>query len=633
MRKMNGFNSVFSESSSQSRDLAQRRLVRLFILCIISVGLIGFRLWIYQIYQGEKYSTQARSNRLKIRRDKPLRGLVMDRNGQIIVSNNASYTLLLNRENCNAAEMKAIFMRLQQIVGIEYFNAAVKYEEAKNLLSIWPVKLMTNLSYAQLAVVEAHKYELPGIEIEVIPNRFYQFGRLAAQVLGYIGEVSKEELEVLRTQGYLPGDMVGKNGIEQSMNLYLHGVNGYKVVEVNALGQVIRTLGDPPPIIPIPGAQIKLTIDLNLQRFVETLLEGYKGSVIVMNARTGEILTLASSPTYNPNLFTSGISYKEWQILSKDEALPFMNRGIQATFPPGSTFKPLMALAALEAGVINENTTFSCPGYYDFYGHTFRCWKKGGHGGVSVRRAIEQSCNVFFYNVGTILGIESIAKYAKKFGLGVSTGIDLKNERTGLFPDPVWKLKASGQKWYQGETVSVSIGQGGVVVTPLQLLVMMNTIGTGGYKVKPHIIKNIIPYRNLQEFKLPNFTPEKIEIAPSNLLAVREGLWMVVNAGGTAKRACIKDLNIAGKTGTAQVVKRSKTQGLSDAELDPKYRDHSWFVSFAPFDDPQISCVVLLENGGKQGAKDKLEIAKRIYLYYMKGEYLPMETPQHAANR
>lgn len=633
MPRKNGFNPSVSESSGYARQAAHTRLVRLFGFLVFCIMVICLKLWVIQIYQGDNYSTIARSNRLKVSREKPLRGLVMDRNGQIIVSNKASYTLILSRENLNNTKLMSILRRLQNILGIEYFNAEEKYQEAIKASKHWPTKLLTNLNYPQLAVIEAHKYELPGIQIEVIPNRFYHYGKLAAQILGYIGEISKEELEVLRPQGYVPGDMIGKNGIEQSMNQQLNGVNGYKVTEVNAHGQLVRTLEDPPPIEPIPGAQIELTIDLNLQRTVESFLENYKGVVIVMDSKTGEILALANNPSYDPNLFTSGISAQEWTRLSKDPALPFMNRGIQATFPPGSVVKPLMAVAALESGVINERTSFYCPGYYDFYGHVFRCWKKGGHGTVTVHKAIEQSCNVFFYNIATLLNIETIAKYAKQFGLGVSSGIDLRNERVGLFPDPTWKLKATGQKWYQGETLSVVIGQGGVSVTPLQLLVMMNTIGTGGFKVKPHILKSIIPYKNIQDIELPDTTPDKITVSPKTLALVRQGLWSVVNGAGTAKRACVTDLNIAGKTGTAQVVGRGHTQGLSDAAMDAKYRDHSWFVSFAPFDDPRIACVVFLENGGKQGGKDKLEIAKRVYLYYLKGEYLPMEVERHAAAR
>ncbi|MBN2056307.1 penicillin-binding protein 2 [bacterium] len=619
-----------AESTGINRIKTSQRVHRVFLFFVLCIFVLAGKLWHIQVYQHDKYTTKARDNRLKVHRDKPLRGLMLDMNGDILVSNRASYSLVLRRKDVPKGELRTVLARARGLLGEDAFVLEEAMDTVGKHAKHWPTRIMSNLEFDQLAVIEAHKYELPGVYVEVTPNRFYHHGRLGAQVLGYIGEVNQEELKRYQSLKYEPGDMIGKSGLELAMNRYLHGTNGYKVVEVNALGRVVRTLAEPPPVAAIPGAQVQLTLDFDLQRAVEEIMAQYKGVVIVMAARTGGILAMASHPTYDSNLFAAGISRDDWQRLN-DPTTPLMNRAIQATFPPGSVVKPLMALAALETGVVDEESLYGCPGYFDFHGHTFRCWKKGGHGQVNVRSAIEQSCNVFFYNVATQLGIETMARYARMFGLGTATGIDLGSEQPGLYPDPVWKMKRFNQKWYQGETLSVVIGQGGVTVTPIQLLLMMNTIATRGLKVKPHLIRQVIPYRESEVPELPAYQPEQLPVSRAHLDVVRDGLHLAINGRGTATRTKIKGLEIAGKTGTAQVVGRTHTHGLAESEIDPAFRDHNWFASFAPFEDPEISVLVFLENGGAQGAIDKQYIARSVYLYYFRREFQPLPEPVEGA--
>jgi penicillin-binding protein 2 len=454
-----------------------------------------------------------------------------------------------------------------------------------------PITIVQDASLAQVAAVTARRldFELPDVVVEEVPTRRYP-ERLAAHLFGYVGEVN--DSQVAENDDLKSGDIVGQAGIEKVYNTLLMGEDGARRVVVNSVGREIRTLEEEEPT---EGKRVQLTVDYDVQRAIEDGFKaaGFNGAAVILDPSNGEVLGFMSRPAYDPNAFASGIDRATWASLNTDEYRPLNDRAIQGRYSPGSTFKMAVATAALEEGVITPDFKVTCTGAANFFGRPFKCWKKGGHGTVDLRHAIEQSCNVYFYTVGNMAGIDRIHKWATLLGLGEKSGIDLPNEIQGLVPSPEWKQQRFREKWYAGETISVSIGQGGVSVTPVSMAVYAATLANGGTRVTPHLLKAVNDGGGWKPVPAPE-PQSKVQLHPERLQAIRDGLWMVVNAAGTGRRASIKDHDVAGKTGTAQVI---SNEGRAAARTTKDLRDNGWFVFFAPRDNPQIAGVIFLEHG------------------------------------
>src|SRR5262245_20889267 len=439
---------------------------------------------------------------------------------------------------------------------------------------------------------------MPGIYAQEVPSRKYPGSEVAAHLFGYVGEIREDQLARAEYTGVEPGSVIGQAGIEYAYNKYLMGTDGSKTVVVNSVG---REIGQPPTDALVPpreGRRIQLTIDGDVQQATEDGFEatGFNGAAVVLDPRNGEVLAFTSRPAYDPNAFAVGIDRATWAELNTDDLRPLQNRALQGRYSPGSTFKMAVGLAGLEEGIITPDFHVYCGGGQTFYGRFFKCHKKTGHGSVDLRHAIEQSCDVYFYTVGNMLGVDKINKWATLFGLGVRSGIDLPNEVQGLVPSTQWKAKYTKEKkWYAGETISVAIGQGQVSVTPISLAVYTATLANGGTRVTPHVVKAIDDGRDLKAVPAPP-PQSQVEVTPEKLQAIRDGMWLVVNGGaGTARRAKIEGKDVCGKTGTAQVI---SNQGRTAAGRTTKnLRDHGWFTFFAPRDKPEIAGVVFLEHG------------------------------------
>ncbi|HZR22139.1 MAG TPA: penicillin-binding protein 2, partial [Vicinamibacterales bacterium] len=421
---------------------------------------------------------------------------------------------------------------------------------------------------------------------------------MAAHLFGYVGEVSEEQ--VAAAEDLKSGDIVGQAGIEKVYNAMLMGEDGAKRVVVNSVGREIRTLEEDPPT---EGKRLQLTIDYDVQKAIEDGFDaiGFDGAAVVLDPSNGDVLGFTSRPAYDPNVFASGIDRDTWNYLTTDEGKPLNNRAIQGKYSPGSTFKMAVALAGLEEGIITPDFHVQCHGSAVFYGRPFKCWKKGGHGSIDLRHAIEQSCDVYFYTVANMVGVDKINKWAEKLGLGVKSGIDLPNEVQGLVPSTEWKMRTRHEKWYAGETISVGIGQGQVSVTPVSMAVYMATLANGGTRVTPHLLKAVDDGSGWKPVPPP--APQSIiDVDPEKLQAIRDGLWMVVNAAGTGHNAIIKGPDgkpihdVSGKTGTAQVIS-NQGKAAAAGKTDKNLRDNGWFVFFAPRDNPQIAGAVFLEHG------------------------------------
>jgi penicillin-binding protein 2 len=543
--------------------------------------LTGF--WVLQVRDGETNSQLAERNRIKTVPVLAPRGKILDRDGRVIVDNQAAFSLMLARENLKDEHIDGIAAGLnldatEIRARIKRFAARPKYV---------PVLVKQDLTPADIAFVESHRDADTYPEMELVRNqqRLYPRTGLAAHTIGYVGEVSEPELNSTEFAKYSQGDIVGKAGLERQYNDLLIGVDGQRRVVVDSSGRERELLDSTEAT---PGNNLRLTLDLDLQAVAELALEGKRGAVVALDPRTGEVLSMVSRPAFDPNAFAGHITTEYWKQLTSGNDNPMLNRAIQAQFAPGSTFKPIMALAGLETGTISDHDTFHCPGGATFFGHYFKCWQKKGHGTVDVHHGIVQSCDVFFYNLGNKLGIDEIARYAEMAGIGKKTGIDLPGEAEGLMPSTKWKLRTQRQKWYAGETISVAIGQGAVTVTPLQLASAIGGVVSGGFWYKPHLVKSAAAAE-----------PRRAEFKPESVASIVSGMYGVVNEGGTGAGARIEGVEFSGKTGSAQRVSNDlRKSGLLDKD---DTSDNGWFVGFAPRQNPEIVVAVLLE-GGEHGA-------------------------------
>lgn len=591
------------------------------IACAFAALTVGF--WIFQVVKHAEFKEIADSQYMQQIPLPAPRGVLYDRTGKVLVENENSVNLVLMRER-----VKDVDRTLETLAEATGFDAA----EFKDLLAkrrreptYRPIVLIENATLGQVAAFRARRLELPGIMEQTVPTRRY-INPNSGHLFGYVGEITEAQLVRAEYKEIGSGSIIGQAGLEQAYNRLLMGVEGSRDVIVNSRGREIEEIRKQPPKV---GAPIQLTIDADLQKAAAdafdhfgTLYGGapYNGAAVVLDPRSGEVLTLVSLPVYDPNTFARRIDSKTWSSLINDKSRPLSNRALQSLYSPGSTFKLVVAAAAMEEGVATPDFKVHCSGGGTFYGRRFACWKAGGHGTVDMRHAIEQSCNVYFYTLGQMLGVDRIHKWATSLGLGVTNGIDLPNELSGLVPSSEWKMRVRKEKWYPGETISVAIGQGQVSVNPLSLAVMMMTLANGGTRHTPHLLKAV--YRNDGwEPVTPPAPQSQVTMRKSSVDALHDGLWLAVNGAGTAGRARIEGRDVSGKTGTAQPNMSLENQRRLAGRVEA--RDHGWFVFMAPRDNPELAGVIFAEHAehGYYGAS----IAKHIIeTYYAKKEGRPL---------
>jgi penicillin-binding protein 2 len=588
------------------------RLRKTVLILGIGFLILLLRLWYLQILQGDRYSVLSTNNRLRVRPVEAPRGFILDRNGDILVENRPTFDLYATPEDVtNPEEVSAA---LAEILGVPASEVEARLAEGK-ARPYQPLLLRKDVTQAMLVAVEERKLDLPGVSLRIRPIRAYPSGGIAANLLGYVSEVNQAQLAREEYRDFQPGESLGQSGVERRFDGFLRGIDGGEHVEVDARGRALRLVSR---VDARSGSNLYLTIDRRIQEAAEAAFAGKKGTVAVMNPTTGEILALVSRPSYDPNLFAQRLTGEDWQRIANDPEHPLANRAFQAQYPPGSIFKLIVTIAGLESGALTPETKFYDPGYFYLGSQKFDDWKKGGHGTLDLRGAIVNSCNVYFYQAGLRVGIDEIVRVSRAFGLGEPPGFGLGDEARGNLPDP--QPRKRGQPgWSAGNTVVASIGQGAVVTSPMQLLVMVSAIANGGTIYRPWVVKKVT---SLAGDVLEEYEPEplrQVQVKPETLAFVRQAMLGVVEQG-TGTRARVPGILIGGKTGTAQVVK--KGEGKGHAEL----KDHGWFVSFAPVDNPQLAVVVLVENGGF-GGQVATPVAKAVY----EAAFANRQTPATAA--
>lgn len=599
--------SLRKETPPEFRPRARLLAVLSAIVFLVLIG----RLFFLQMVQGERFTYLSENNRIRLKKVPGTRGMVFDRRGQLLVDSRPSFDLLFVPEDAEGPE--DVLSRLAGLLGYAKGEFLGLLEANKARPPFEEIVLGKDIDWRSVVAVEAHQLELPGVTLRIRSRRSYIGSGMAAHLLGYIGEIGRKQLLTYKEKGYGMGDEIGQFGLESGWEEYLRGQSGGQQVEVDAVGRRIRILH---AVEDVPGQSVRLTLDRDLQETAYQALAGKEGAIVALEVHTGAILALVSTPSFDPNVFARGVTTEEWRDLVGDRLYPLNNRAIQGQYPPGSIFKIVLAIAALEEGAIQPDTRFYCPGSFPLGNRVFRDWKKEGHGQVELHKGLVQSCDVYFYQVGMRLGVNRIAYYARAFGLGTTTGVPLDHEKPGLIPDSEWKEKRFGQPWFPGETPSISIGQGYVTVTPLQMANMVAAVANGGTLYRPWFVRRV---ESLDGKVIREYGPEKIRDVPvkkSTLEVVRKALRDVVNSGwGTGGQAQSKLVEIAGKTGTAQVVEM-RGKYVKSEQLSYAVRDHAWFVSYAPAQEPEIAVVVLVEHGG-HGGSAAAPLAKKVIEKYL----------------
>jgi len=613
------------KNPQQELERFRRRLAVAGALVLCAFGALFARFVWLQVFQHEYYRTRAEDNRISLVPILPNRGVIADRNGVVMARNYSAYTLEITPGK--VADLDAVIGELGRVVDIQAKDRKrfrKLLEESKNFESL-PIR--TRLTDVEMARFIAQRYRFPGVEIKARLFRQYPNGESASHALGHIGRVNDRDLETIAERhaedNYRGTEHFGKTGLEQKYEFELHGQTGFEEVEVDSGGRAVRVLARTPPV---PGNNLALTLDLRLQQVVERAFGKRRGALVAIEPSTGGILALVSMPGYDPNLFVDGIAPQDWEVLNTSEDKPMVNRALNGAYPPGSTFKPFMALAALELGRRTPQQTISDPGFFNFGGHTFRDDKKGGHGIVDMYKSIVHSCDTYYYVLANDLGIDNIAGFMRQLGLGSRTGIDIQGESEGVLPSQEWKRKRfrkpEQQKWYAGETISIGIGQGYNAYTPIQLAQATAAIASGGVMYRPHLVKYI---ENITTGERTPVEPQPLRtlpLKPANVEVIRQAM-VGVNKEGTGARAFAgAEYLSAGKTGTAQVfsLKGAKYEA---GKVSERLRDHALFIAFAPAEKPTIALAVLVENGGF-GAQSAAPIARQVFDYYLLGK-LPRE--------
>lgn len=569
-----------------------RRIVVMHVAVVVILLTFMLRFWYMQGLHGEEYALLAENNRLRRLPMSPARGVISDRHGTVIAATRPSLSLVLLREG--ALEVDAQLERVASVLGTSPEVLDERLQRMRGRPQFEPLVLQEDIALAELARIESRREVFPSLEVEQSALRSYPHGGVFAHVLGYVGEVNEAQINDGSGEGPLQlGEIVGKAGIERHYDGTLRGMRGWRVVSVNNLGRRMGAarVGREPE----HGRDVRLTLDASMQQALFEGLGEEVGAGVFLDPWTGEVLALVSTPTFDPNQFAAGLSKDQWRAIHEDDRNPLLDRAIASYYAPGSTFKVLMAIAGLETGTVRPEDRVYCNGAATIYGHRRLCWKKGGHGSVDLRRALAHSCNVYFYLLGQRLGIEPIHRYGERFSLGRPTGIDLPHEARGVLPSAEWKQRVLGAPWFAGDTISVAIGQGLLTVTPIQMATLISAVATGSVP-RPHLLRESGP------------PPIPVDVGPETLAVVRAALRDAVESG-TGRRADVSGIGVAGKTGTAQVFKRSA--GIDADDLPKAERDHAWFIGYAPHDRPRVAFAVVVEHGG-HGGTTAAPIARRV---------------------
>jgi len=584
------------------RIFHNRSLIAIFFTLLLFILLIS-RLFFLQINSHEHFTTLSQNNRVSVQAIPPTRGLIYDRNGIILAENLPSYTLQIIPEQ--TSDVDKLIQQLSQLINIRAIDIQKFKKEVRRKRRFEGIALRFRLTDKEVAIISVNLHKLPGVKIQAQLSRYYPFGEETSHVVGYVGRINEKELKILSTTNYSGTNHTGKLGIEKSYETQLHGSVGFQKVETNVKGRVLRVLERQNPV---PGHDITLNLDINLQKIATKAFADKRGALVAIEPDSGRILAMLSMPNYNANLFVNGIDVKTYKALNGSWERPLYNRTILGSYPPGSTIKPFMALAGLELNVINQQHQVFCPGYYQLKGksHKYRDWKKWGHGKTDITKSIVQSCDVFYYDLAVQLGIGKMHDFMSLFGFGEKSGIDILGERSGLMPSKQWKRKARNQAWYPGETVIAGIGQGYVLVTPLQLALATATLANGGTYFQPQLVHFTRPKSDSEpQLVLPKVQREITINQQSNWKHIYKSMTDVIHsARGTARRLNKPGLRyqIAGKTGTAQVFSVAQDAKYNEDELEERLKDHALFMAFAPVKNPRIAIAIVVENGGHGGA-------------------------------
>jgi penicillin-binding protein 2 len=598
------------ESNRIYEDLSgvQKRAQRVRVAVEVLFLVLAFFYWKTQVLDHKKYWKLSEKNRIREAVIPAPRGLITDRQGIILVKNIGSFKTSLVREN--TTDLERSYGVISRLLGLPLEELKKRVAKYSAMPPFKPLPLKENLSLEEVAQVDARRLEMPELLIETEPKRQYPFGSFAVHALGYLQEISTGELRSQRHRDRRLGDLIGKMGLEAEYEPFLKGRNGRTMEVVDNLG---RKQGELEKTEPQTSPSLQLNLDFDLQKEAESLLEGKEGAIVVLDPGTGDVLAMASYPTFEPNKFISRFTPEEWQTVVRDPATPLENRVIRGLYSPGSIFKLTMSLAALNLDVITEQTRFFCGGEVTFYGEQFSCWAAGGHGSLDLTSAIRESCNIYFYNLGKRIRIEDIARHAQWYGFGQLTGIDLPGEKEGLVPSPEWKKMRRKATWYPGETISVAIGQGPLLVTPLQVAAHTAFIANRGRKIVPHLLNSATPLR--REFSSPEGTDFLLRtgLRRTAFDKVIKGMWESVNREGTGKAAVIEGFDVCGKTGSTQTISAKTAERLAQRKIEVK--THSWFTGFAPKDKPEVVVTVLVEYGGGGGAT-AAPLARQLFQLY-----------------
>jgi len=595
-----------------------------FVLILFLVLYIRF--YYLQVTQQEHYHTLAEANRISISPLVPNRGLIYDRNGRVLAQNYSAYTLEIVPSKFQ--DLEATLDELATVIEItptdrQRFKKLMK--ESKKFKSL-PIR--NRLTDVEIASFAANRYRFPGIEIKARVLRQYPEKEIVSHVVGYISRINDKDLEQLEFNGelnnYRGSHHIGKIGIEQSYEKQLHGISGFEEVETDAIGRSIRVLSRTPPV---PGNNLILSLDLGLQEAAEKAFGDHRGALVALDPNNGEVLAFVSKPGYDTNLFIGGIDQENWNLLNNSIDRPLNNRALRGVYPPGSTFKPFMALAALELGKRTPEYSMSDPGYFSLPGveRRYRDWKVGGHGRVNLHKSLVVSCDTYYYSLANDLGIDNIHNFISQFGLGKKTGIDIEGEVSGLLPSSAWKMRQHNQKWYAGDTISVSIGQGYNLTTPLQLAFATMIIANNGKAYLPRLVKQIQNSQTSDVEDIPAKLLYTLDLKPKHLEVVKSALVDVTRPGGTAARAAANAAyTFAGKTGTSQVIGIKQGERYNEKSINERHRDHAMFIAYAPAENPKIALAVLVENSGT-GGSTAAPIARQVFDYFLLGQ-LPEPT-------
>ncbi|HUP97526.1 MAG TPA: penicillin-binding protein 2 [Usitatibacter sp.] len=607
----------------QQRELTvfRNRLMLAGLGIVFAFGILLARFTWLQVVQREYYHTLAEANRISVVPVVPNRGLILDRNGEVLAANYSAYTLEITPSRVPNVE-RAIdeLARVIDVTPRDRRRFKKLQEESKNFESL-PIR--TRLTEEEVARFAVNRYRFPGFEIKARLFRSYPQGEVASHAIGYIGRINDADVKRIEEAGlttnYKGTDHIGKLGIEGAYEKELHGLTGSEQVEIDAGGRAIRSLARNEPI---SGNNLMVTLDLGLQRVAEEAFQDYRGALVAIDPKTGEILALVSKPGYDPNLFVDGIDPQNWDALNNSPEKPLNNRALRGQYPPGSTIKPFFALAALEYKKRTPEFAIADPGYYTLPGvaHRYRDHKKDGHGYVNLHKAVVVSCDTYFYGLATEMGIDNIHRFLTQFGFGVPTGVDIEGELSGLNPSQEWKQRRFKQKWYGGDTVSIGIGQGYLLATPLQLAAATATLANNGVPVRPHMLKGVQDARSQEMRQITHPMGEGLSAKPEHMALVRAAMVDVTRPGGTAARAGANaGYTIAAKTGTAQVIGMKQGESYNEKRIREEHRDHALFIAFAPADDPKLAMAILVENGG-HGGSTAAPIAREVFDYHLLGK-------------